>query len=253
MKKQPFACVDLELTGLSVETDRIIEVAVVKFTFEENLESYETLIDPEISIPEASTAIHHITNEMVQGKPKIAEVLTKVLSLLKNEVIIGHGVGFDLAVLEKEALRSGILVSFPKDRIVDTLRLARLYGQSPTNSLEMLRHHFNIQEEGAHRAMSDVIVNIQVFKHLAKQFRSLNELLERLKHPILMKAMPLGKHKGRAFAELPLDYLRWAVRQEFDQDLIFSLQTEMKKRKKGTGFQQSCRPFQDLDFSENDR
>jgi DNA polymerase-3 subunit epsilon len=249
MKNQQFVCVDLELTGLNVDTDRIIEVAVAKFTFDEVLTTYETLIDPEIVIPEESIAIHHITNEMVQGKPKINEVLPKILSMLDKEIIIGHGIAFDLTVIEKAAARTGKDIRFPREKTIDTLRLARLYGESPTNSLEMLRKHFNIEAEGAHRAMGDVIVNIQVFKHLAKQFRSLKDLFDRLQHPILMKAMPLGKHKGRPFGELPLDYLRWASRQDFDQDLIFSLQTELKKRNKRIGFQQSCRPFENLDFS----
>ncbi len=249
LKKQTFVCVDLELTGLSVETDKIIEVAVVKFTFDEILTSYETLVDPEIAIPEESMAIHHISNEMVKGKPKIQEVLPKVIPLLKNEIIIGHGVSFDLTIIEKAALAAGIDAIFPRDDVIDTLRLARLYGESPNNSLETLRQHFNIVEEGAHRAMSDVIVNIQVFKYLAKQFRSIKELKERLKHPIMLKNMPLGKHKGRPFSDIPIDYLRWAVRQDFDQDLIFSLQSELKKRKQRTGFQQNCRPFEHLDFS----
>lgn len=249
LKKESFTCVDLELTGLNVESDRIIEVAIAKFTFEETLSTYETLIDPEIPIPEESIAIHHITNEMVKGRPKIAEVLPKIIPLLKNEIIIGHGVAFDLLLLEKAAAASQINISFPRENVIDTLRLARLYGESPNNSLEMLRQHFNIAEEGAHRAMSDVVVNIQVFKHLAKQFRSLKELMNRLKHPIILKTMPLGKHKGRPFSEVPLDYLRWAVRQEFDQDLIFSLQSELKKRKQRTGFSQNCRPFENLDFN----
>ena len=64
MKKQTFVCVDLELTGLSVETDRIIEVAVAKFNLEEIFSTYETLVDPETAIPEASMAIHHISNEI---------------------------------------------------------------------------------------------------------------------------------------------------------------------------------------------
>ena len=52
-----------------------------------------------------------------------------------------------------------------KQPFIDTLRMARLYGESPINSLERLRQHFNIAAEGAHRAMSDVIVNIEVFKY----------------------------------------------------------------------------------------
>ena len=246
LNEQAFICLDCETTGLEPKTDRIIEVAVTKFTFSETLESYETLIDPESPISEISMSIHHITPEMVQGKPKIQEVLPKVISMINAYIIIGHGIQLDIAFLQESAKRYDIPNSFDKLIFIDTLRLARLYGESPTNSLERLRQHFNIAEEGAHRAMSDVTVNIHVFKYLTKSFKTTEELLERLKKPILMKTMPLGKYKGRPFNEVPLEYLKWAIRGDFDQDLIFSIKSELHKRNKGSGFGQSSNPFSQL-------
>lgn len=58
--------------------------------------------------------------------------------------------------------------------------------------------------------------------------------------------MPLGKHKGRTFDEIPLDYLLWAERKDFDQDLLYSIRLELRNRKKGRGFEQSSSPFADL-------
>ena len=118
--------------------------------------------------------------------------------------------------------------------------------KSPINSLEKLRQHFNIAEEGAHRAMNDVIVNVEVFKYLAKQYKTTEQIMNRLKSPILLKAMPLGKHKGRPFGEVPIEYLRWAAHQNFDQDLLFSLTVELKKRKQGNNFRQASSPFANL-------
>ena len=46
--------------------------------------------------------------------------------------------------------------------------------------------------------------------------------------------------------EVPLDYLLWAARQEFDQDLLFSLRSEINRRKKGNSFTQSASPFAGL-------
>ena len=62
LKKDTFICLDVEATGLSVETDEIVELAIVKFTFDEILSSFETLIRPGIVIPQESIAVHHITN-----------------------------------------------------------------------------------------------------------------------------------------------------------------------------------------------
>ena len=244
--KNVFVCLDCETTGLDIEKEAIIEFAAVKFTLTEQLESMETLIDPARPIPEESTKIHHITDSMVIGKPKIGAVLPAILAFIGNYPIMGHGIAFDINILTIWANRLGIPHALQTLPLIDTLRLARLYGGSAINSLEALRRHFNILPHGAHRAMSDVQVNIEVFKHLAKPFRSKDEILERLKKPIAMSAMPLGKHKGRRFNELPVEYLRWAVNQNFDQDLLFSLRCELKKRKQGDQFMQAGNPFSGL-------
>ncbi len=246
LNQQTFICLDCETTGLDSKADRIIEIAVVKFTFSETLESFETLVDPESPISATSMSIHHITPQMVEGKPKIQEVLPKVLSMIDSLIIVGHGIRLDLAFIAEAAKRYEIPFNMDKLTTIDTLRLARLYGESPTNSLEKLRQHFNIEEEGAHRAMSDVTVNIHVFKYLSTTFKTIEQLLERLKKPILLRTMPLGKYKGRLFSEIPLEYLRWALRGDFDQDLIFSIKTELQKRGKGNRFEQSANPFLQL-------
>ncbi len=244
--KDAFCCLDCETTGLDGKTDRIIEIAVVKFTFSEILDSYETLINPDCKISLPSIEIHHITDDMVKDKPKIQEVLPAILTSIGKHIIVGHGIKLDVLFLSESAKRHQIPCKLEENPLIDTLRMARLYGESPTNSLERLRQHFNIQSEGAHRAMSDVIVNIEVFKHLATSFKTTEQLFERLKKPILLKAMPLGKYKGRPFNELPMEYLQWAVRADFDQDLIFSIRTELQKRKKGPGFNMASNPFSNL-------
>lgn len=246
LEKEKFVCFDVETTGLDPLNDQIIEIAIVTFTFGEILESYESLIDPQREIPDETIKIHHITNEMVKDKPKIREVLPEVLELIGKHIIVGHGIGFDIAILAEAARRHAVPCTIQKNRIIDTLRLARLYGESPTNSLEKLRQHFNIPAEGAHRAMNDVIVNIEVFKYLSKKFKKTQEILERLNRPVPLKTMPLGKHKGRSFREIPVEYLKWAIRQDFDQDLIFSLKSELKKRKQGNLFSQASSPFSGL-------
>ena len=246
LDKEQFVCIDCETTGLDVENDRIIEVAVVKFTLSEHLDSFESLIDPECSIPETSIAIHHITPDMVEGKPTIVAVLPHVLHLVGKSIIVGHCVGFDIDLIAMAAQRSGIPNTIKQNRFLDTLRMARAYGESPVNSLEKLRHHFNVPLEGAHRAMSDVIVNIEVFKHLVKPYRSIDKLFEVLAGPVQMKIMPFGPHKGRPLKEVPIEYLRWAASKSFDQDLMFSLRTELKRRKSGNLFTQASNPFSSL-------
>lgn len=246
LKTDTFICIDCETTGLEPEKDRIIEVAAVLFTETAILDRYETLIDPETTIGEESTAIHHITNEMVAGKPKIQEVLPRILKMLGKHIIIGHGIPFDIAFLAHAAKINCIPNTLTNHPFLDTLRLARLYGESPINSLEKLREHFNIPAEGAHRAMNDVIVNIEVFKYLTRNYKTTEQLTERLKRPIAIKTMPLGKHKGRPFSEIPQEYLQWASNKDFDQDLLFSVRSELKRRKSGSLFSHEANPFSSL-------
>lgn len=246
MEQQKFVCLDCETTGLDPVQDRIIEIAVVCFDFNTIYETFETLIDPERTIPLSSVEFHHIIQEMIIGKPTIKDVLPKLLTMIGNRIIIGHSVGFDIEILNQSAQRAGIPSTLKQNIYIDTLRMARYYGESPTNSLEQLRKHFNIDMEIAHRAMSDVKVNIEVFKRLADAFKTTEELFEMLSRPIFMKEMPLGKHKGRPMKDIPLQYLQWAANQEFDQDLLYSIRSELKRRRKGNDFSQAANPFKDL-------
>jgi len=246
LHKDRFICLDCETTGLDTKKDHIIEIAAVRFTFESILETKESLIDPGVTISEESIAIHNITQDMVQGKPKINALLPEFLEFVGNDIIVGHGIGFDISIINETAQRLSIPTTIAKNPFIDTLRLARLYGESSINSLEHLRKHFNIEYHGAHRAMNDVLVNIKVFKHLSHNFKTTSDLLKRLQKPILLRHMPLGKHKGRSFRDIPVEYLRWAIKQDFDQDLMYSLKTELKTRKKGNSFVSSTNPFSNL-------
>lgn len=246
IEKQKFICIDCETTGLDVQQDRVIEVAVMCFDAGQVYAQMESLINPECEIPETSIAIHHITPDMVAGKPTIIQVLPDILEMIGQHIIVGHGVHFDIDILAIAAERHGIPCKLRHNSYLDTLRMARLYGESPINSLEHLRMHFNIPQEGAHRAMSDVIVNREVFKRLAKRYKTTEQLFDALARPILMSNMPFGKHKGRPFKEIPLQYLQWMSNKDFDQDLLFSIRSELKRRKKGNLFTQSGNPFLNL-------
>ncbi|SCA62774.1 Uncharacterized protein SCG7109_AD_00250 [Chlamydiales bacterium SCGC AG-110-M15] len=246
LSKETFICLDCESTGLDTDKDRVIEIAAVKFTLEKHLDQTESLVDPQMVIPEESIAIHHITDKMVQGKPLIKELLPDFLEFVGRHTIMGHGIQYDIDILTSEAKRHNIPCKLKSNLIIDTLRLARLYGDSPINSLEALRKHFNVLAEGAHRAMNDVIVNIEVFKRLIEKFKTTKQLFDRLAKPIAMRAMPLGKHKGRPFRDIPLQYLQWAANKDFDQDLLYSIRSELKKRKKGGTFSQASNPFSSL-------
>ncbi len=248
LRKQTFVCVDCESTGLDPKEDRIIEVAAIRFTIAGNIAEFQSLVKPVIPIPAESTAIHHITDDMVQGQPGVKEILPQLIAFLRDDIIVGHGIKYDLELITAEARRVGLdcpdLTLRPN---FDTLRMARIYGDSPTNSLRQLGEHFNLATEGAHRAMNDVTMNVGVFRYLAERYSSTEELFQILSKPIRMKIMPLGKHKGRRIKdEVPIEYLRWMANKSFDEDLLFSVRSEIKRRARGGTFSQSASPFDGL-------
>ncbi|MCC5832550.1 MAG: DUF3820 family protein [Chlamydiales bacterium] len=246
LNKAVFVCLDCEFTGLDLENDRIIEIAAVRFTFSEILDEFDKLVKPDCPISEEAFAIHRISTEMVENKPPIEMVLAEFLAFLGRDIIVGHGLSSDFEMLTRAAERAVLPCTLKQRPYIDTLRLARLYGDSPNNSLEQLARHFNIPADPAHRALNDVKMNIEVFKHLARRYKTVEQIMEILSKPIQMKFMPLGKHKGRPFAEIPLQYLKWASHMDFDQDLLYSIRLELKKRKKGSGFKQASNPFSEL-------
>jgi DNA polymerase III subunit epsilon len=246
LKEATFICLDCEFTGLDPEKDRILELAAARFTLSGVVESFDVLVNPGCLISPESFAIHHISQEMVISKPSIESVLTPFFNFVGQATLVGHAIGCDLDMLEKASARASIPYPLKSSPCIDTLRLARLYGDSPNNSLERLATHFNVSNPGSHRALNDVMINIEVFKHLVRRYKTVEQIFDVLASPIKMKYMPLGKYKGRLFSEIPLQYLQWAAHLDFDQDLLFTLRLEIKKRKKGDNFGQATSPFADL-------
>ena len=257
MKKRPrpiedeiFVCIDCEATGLDPKNDRIVEIAAATFTIKDILEQMDALVNPEYPIPESSIAIHNITPDMVAKEPTIKETLPEFLEFIGNHTIVGHNIKYDIDIIAHTAKREGIPCRLHNNQSIDTLRLARLYGESPSNSLEQLREHFNIDFEGAHRALNDVVVNIEVFRYLSQRFNTSSQILKTLEKPIALKYMPLGKHKGRLMKEVPLEYLKWAANKDFDVDLLYSVRSELKRRKTKKDFGLSTNPFHNLTWDE---
>lgn len=246
LKKMVFVCLDCETTGLDVKNDRVIEFAAVRFSFDQVLDSMQCLINPERPISEESRKIHHISDAMLKDQPVFAEAFPKIKAFFKpGDYLVGHNIGFDLQVLHQEIdrMNDSFISAYS---VIDTLRLAKEYGDSPSNSLLALASHFNIPNDEHHRAMNDVEVNIGVFKYLCRRFKTFEQLQKVLAKPIHMKYMPLGKHKGRSFSDIPLHYLMWASQMNFDDDLLFSIRQEIKQRKKKNSFLNSDNPFQQL-------
>jgi CBS domain-containing protein len=101
---------DSETTGLDPRRARIVEMGAVQLVAGRLKEDapFRRLVRPGEAIPAAATRIHGIDDAAVANAPAFGEVWQELATLLRGPVVIGHSIGFDLAVLKKECERAGI-------------------------------------------------------------------------------------------------------------------------------------------------
>ncbi len=171
-----FIGLDIETTGLSPYHDNIIEVAVtIQNSKGEELESFETLINPQREISEKITEITSITQDMLQGAPLMSDMMPKVLSLLEKGVIVAHNAPFDMGFIVSEAKRCGCLV--PDMYILDTLTMSRvMFSEYHRHGLQNLATELQLPQDSAHRALSDARLCMRLFSRILDRLESENPM-----------------------------------------------------------------------------
>lgn len=149
-----FVAFDLETTGIKPQTDMIVEIGAVLFEGSHAVKTYGTLVDPGVPIPPDASAVNGITNEMVQGKPRVADVLAGFADFCGDLPLVAHNAPFDFKfLLEDVKLHRG---AAPKGVVLDTLPLARkVFPGLPNYKLWTLVRHFNFPSGTFHRAEED--------------------------------------------------------------------------------------------------
>jgi DNA polymerase III epsilon subunit family exonuclease len=152
-----FVAIDLETTGLDAGRDVAVAVAVVPFRGSEPIGGYETLVNPGRPIPAASTRIHGITDDMVLAAPRLGEVLDEIETLCGEHVVVGHGVAFDLAILER--VRQAHHRPPLRNTALCTMRLAAALHPGWTDvTLEALATRLGVPVVHRHTAPGDALV-----------------------------------------------------------------------------------------------
>lgn len=153
---------DFEATGTDPARDRVVQVALVRLSPSGERRSFEQLVHPEMPIPPESTAIHHITDEMVKDKPRFRDIAVKVQEFMAGADIGGFGViRYDVPLLVAELRRAGIWFDPSDRRIVDALILYHRF--EPRNLSAAYRFYCGKTLEGAHDAKADAEASLDVF------------------------------------------------------------------------------------------
>lgn len=158
---------DTETTGLSPSGgDEIIQIGAARIVNGKLLrqESFEQLVNPGRLIPSATIPIHGITQDMVMGKPAIAEVLPAFHAFAQDTVLVAHNAAFDMKFLQLQQAKTGLVFNHP---VLDTLLLsAVVHPNQESHRLEAIAERFNITVLGRHTALGDAFVTAEVWLRL---------------------------------------------------------------------------------------
>ena len=217
---------DLETTGLELE-DKVCSIGLITVDKGEVSSLYE-LVNEGKKIPSKASSIHHITNEMIQEKPKLVD--TQIYKLLcennlEDTVIVGHNVNFDMQKLNAAGFEY-------KGSVIDTLRVSRhLISECESYALQFLRYELKLYKNETtdvtpHHALDDALVVKSLFEYLL-EIASQERMCELSFKNVLIEKFGFGKYAGRYIEEIALyerGYLEWMLSQvDLDEDLTYSL------------------------------
>lgn len=164
---------DLEFVVLDVEAAqerkrpaRIIEIGAYRVRGGEVLDEFETLINPETSVPKFLANLTGISDEMLASAPRFADIACAFLDFIGDSVLVAHNANFDLPLLNREINRifAGYRLRNTHLCTVDLAR--RLVPQLDSHRLDSVAAYFQVGIPRRHRAADDALATARVFLRL---------------------------------------------------------------------------------------
>lgn len=172
---------DLETTGISCESDRVVEISGIKVQQGTPVEEFSMLVNPQMPIPAAASNVNGITDDMVADCVTFDVALKAFLEFAGDHVLVGHNIHrFDMRFIIRDAQEYwGQTIT---NDYIDTLDLARAYLPGHDQySLTYLAGYFGIDTDEAHRALADCRMNQKVFEFLHKEMENPSEEVRAMK------------------------------------------------------------------------
>ncbi len=164
-----FVVFDLETTGFSPVTDRIIEIGAVKVDHGEIVDHFSVFVNPKRPIPFRIEQLTSINDSMVMDADPIEKVLPEFLKFSEGAVMVGHNVSFDISFIEENCERLGIEHDFTT---VDTVALARVLLPNLSRfKLDQVAKALNISLDHHHRAVDDAGCTAEIFLKFMSMLR----------------------------------------------------------------------------------
>ena len=232
--KRPIVFIDLETTGVSLSSDRIVEIAMVKIMPDGSRLVKRKLINPGIPIPKESSDIHGITDDMVKDASTFKQAGNEIKMFIENCDLGGYNSNrFDIPILMEEFLRAGMDVDLSTRKMVDVQHI--FYTMEPRTLSAAYKFFCEKELVGAHSAETDVNATIDVLMAQLKRYEKLGDSVDSILGVIGedkivdyarrfsfndsgREVFNFGKHKGRAVSDVlkaEPQYYDWMMRGDF--------------------------------------
>ena len=233
--KNPLVFFDLETTGTNINTDKIVEICYLKGYPNGNEESKTLRINPEMHIPESSSAIHGIYDADVADCPTFKDVAKKIAADIEGCDLAGFNSNrFDIPVLAEEFLRAGVDVDLMKRKFVDVQVIYHKLEQRTLSAAYKFYCDKNLED--AHTAEADTRATYEVLKAqldrypevlendiaFLSNYSSFNKNVDFAGRIVYneqgVEVFNFGKYKGMSVAEVlqkDMGYYGWIMNGDF--------------------------------------
>jgi DNA polymerase-3 subunit epsilon len=231
--KRPLAIFDLETTGVNISSDRIVEIAIVRIQLDGSQQIKRKLINPEMPIPEAATAVHKITDDMVKDQPTFKQAANEIKQFIEGCDLGGFNSNrFDIPLLVEEFLRVDQPLDLSKVKLVDVQRIFHTMEQRTLSAA--YKFYCNKDLDGAHSAEVDASATVEVLLSQIQRYPQLGNSIESIIKAIgeeeivdfarrfVMvngkEVFNFGKYKGQAVEDVlrkERQYYDWMMNGDF--------------------------------------
>jgi DNA polymerase-3 subunit epsilon len=218
-----------------LSTDRIVEIAIVKLMTDGTRLVKRKLLNPQIPIPQSSSDIHGITDEMVKDAPTFKQAGNEIKQFLEGCDLGGYNSNrFDIPILMEEFLRAGMEeVDLSEQRMIDVQHI--FYQMEPRTLTAAYKYYCDKELENAHSAEVDIKATIEVLEAQVTRYPKLGNTVDSIlgvigEEKIVdyarrfifdekgVEVFNFGKNKGKSVADTLRNepqYYDWMMKGDF--------------------------------------
>jgi DNA polymerase-3 subunit epsilon len=260
---KPIIFLDLEATGLSIGSDRIVEICLLKLNIDNSTETKTQKLNPEMPIPDVVSQIHGIYDKDVIDCQTFKQAAPELLRFIGNADFAGYNSNkYDIPLLAEEFLRAELDFDLEGRKLVDVQNI--FHFMEPRNLSAAYKFYCNKPLVNAHSAEADVLATFEIFKAQIQRYEGievedakgnrsvpivndipkLSELTSKSKNADLAgrivfnengeEVFAFGKHKDKSVIEVfkkEPSYYNWMMQGDFPlytKKIITQIRLKMK-------------------------